>query len=159
MQPGARLVPWKTKAVVKIAQTSPGSGEQDGLVLNRRHAEFGRAPVAPQAPPQPLRDRSPFYVRWRPRKRGWVMASNSSAKELRAHAEIFRRWANETDFPEMREEFLSLAAGIADQLICSGQARPRAVHSAARSSPRGASTVASSYLHHVENRSLASERL
>lgn len=55
MQPGARLVPWKTKAVVKIAQTSPGSGEQDGLVLNRRHAEFGRAPVAPQAPPAPAR--------------------------------------------------------------------------------------------------------
>jgi hypothetical protein len=68
------------------------------------------------------------------------MALNSSAEELREHAEIFQRWADETEFPEMREAFLSLAAGIADRLLCSEQSRPGMIHSASRS-PRKASTL------------------
>jgi hypothetical protein len=69
------------------------------------------------------------------------MASNSSAKELQEHVEIFRRWADETDFPEVREAFLSLAAGITDRLLCSAQSRSSAIHSAARFSPRKVSTL------------------
>ena len=45
------------------------------------------------------------------------MASNSSPKELREHARIFRRWAHETDLPEMREAFLSLANSITHRLL------------------------------------------
>jgi hypothetical protein len=67
--------------------------------------------------------------------------SNSSAKELRQRAKIFRRWADETDFPEMREAFLSLAAGITDRLLCSVQSRSGAIQSAARFSPRKVSTL------------------
>jgi hypothetical protein len=69
------------------------------------------------------------------------MASNSSAKELHERAELFRRWADETDSPEMREAFLSLAAGIADRLSSSAQSRSGAIHSAARSAPRQGSTL------------------
>ncbi len=42
------------------------------------------------------------------------MASNSSPQELQDRAEIFRRWADETDFPEMREAFLSLSVARED---------------------------------------------
>ena len=45
------------------------------------------------------------------------MTSNSSAKELHEHAELFRRWADETDSSEMREAFLSLAASVTDRLL------------------------------------------
>jgi hypothetical protein len=69
------------------------------------------------------------------------MALNSSAKELREHADTFRRWADETDFPEMREAFLSLAACIADRLPCAVQSRSGVIHSAARSAPRRGSTL------------------
>ena len=69
------------------------------------------------------------------------MASNSSAKELREHAEIFRRWADQTDFPEMREAFLNLAAGITDRLLCSAEPRSSAIHSAAQFSSRRVSTL------------------
>jgi hypothetical protein len=69
------------------------------------------------------------------------MASNSSAKELREHAEIFRRWADQTDFPEMREAFLNLAAGITDRLLWLAQSRSSAIHLAARCAPRQGSTL------------------
>jgi len=49
------------------------------------------------------------------------MASNSSPKELREHARIFCRWADETGSPEMREAFLSMANSITHRLLCSEQ--------------------------------------
>src|SRR5580704_640662 len=69
------------------------------------------------------------------------MTSNSSAKELHERAEIFRRWADETDSLEMREAFLSLAANVTDRLLCSSQSRPGAIHPAARFSSRKVSTL------------------
>jgi len=51
------------------------------------------------------------------------MASNSSPKELREHARIFRHWADETDSPEMREAFLSMANSITHRLLCWEQPR------------------------------------
>ncbi len=86
------------------------------------------------------------------------MASNSSAKELQKQAEIFRRWADKTDFPEAREAFLSLAGGITDRLLSSAQSRSSAIHSAARSSPRKVSTLRgrlTSIILRINNRSTA----
>jgi len=83
------------------------------------------------------------------------MASNSSANELRQHAEIFRRWAEETDSPDMREAFLSLAAGLADRLAYSG---PGAIQSATSLSPRNVLMMRGRLnLRRLESRSLTSE--
>ena len=86
------------------------------------------------------------------------MASNSSANELRQHAETFRRWAEETDSPDMREAFLSLAAGLADRLGSSEPPRPGVVHSATSLSPRKVLAMRGRLnLRRLESRSLTSD--